>query len=84
MNGQKTEIVVQLRAEVPLAEQLRIGLESLATIIDNLETLADKVQPGSRSIDLLDHAECRLALLRMRLKMRKGLVHLAGEMGRAP
>lgn len=81
MNTQ-IETVVQLRSKIPVEEQVAIALETLTTTIGSLETVTDSVPVTGRLIDLLDHAECRLALLRMRLKMRKGLVHLTSEMGR--
>jgi len=74
--------VISLRPDMTAPQRGQLAITALQSAMDQLEMLADHL-PADAADDL-DEIECRLALLRPRLRMKRSIVHLTDVFGRAP
>jgi len=66
-------------------DRARLAMKNLQAAIDELCSLGDSDPTVAMHFTgEIDEAETRLSLLRPRLQMKRGLIHLTSEFGRAP
>jgi hypothetical protein len=66
-------------------DRARLAMKNLQAAIDELCSLGDSDPTVAMHFTReIDEAETRLSLLRPRLQMKRSLIHLTSEFGRAP
>ena len=73
-----------LRPDMEAQQRARFAMQALVDALDQLEMVADDVMLNGAQIETLEEANTRLALLCPRMKMRRSMLHLTSEFGRAP
>lgn len=76
------EKVLALRPDLTARQRWEMALDALEKACAQLEMVSDAIKPTRADIERIDRIEGQLVMLRMKLKMRRSMVHLASEMGR--
>jgi hypothetical protein len=79
-----SERVTALRPDLDAPQRASFALQTISSALSILEMVADEAHLNAQQIEEMDSAESRLAMLRMRAKMRRSLIHLTSSMGKAP
>jgi hypothetical protein len=79
-----SERVTTLHPDMKPQQRAHFAMRALVDALDQLEMVADEVMLNGGQMEALEGANSRLALLCPRARMRRSMLHLTSEMGRAP